>query len=293
MFMNLIRFFKVVFIRFLRKANELIANAYLYKYYKAKANFFEDEIKFNDDYCELVTIAFNNPQVIKYQIKCLKKFFSYPFIYTVFDNSTDTLKSEEIQSICKNENVGYVLLPKQNKYQRKDVSYSHGIAINWVYLNFIKKRKHKYFAILDHDIFPIKMFDIQNYLKGQPFYGLLLHNHKSRFVKKDIFFLWAGFSFFCTEQVVNLPLDFRPNWKYNADTGSRNYNCLYRFYDINKIERCRDKKIFFDNKNDFWNNGAALFDCGWLHMWNGSNYSNSQNWEQKLENVCTMLDEHL
>lgn len=36
----------------------------------------------------MAVVAFNNSGVVEYQIRSLKKFFEYPFRYTVYDNST-------------------------------------------------------------------------------------------------------------------------------------------------------------------------------------------------------------
>lgn len=38
-------------------------------------------------FCDLAVVAFNNAKVIEYQIRCLKRFFNFPYRYTVFDNS--------------------------------------------------------------------------------------------------------------------------------------------------------------------------------------------------------------
>lgn len=42
----------------------------------------------NTEFCDLAVVTFNNSEVVEYQIRTLKKFFKYPFRYTVFDNST-------------------------------------------------------------------------------------------------------------------------------------------------------------------------------------------------------------
>lgn len=105
-------------------------------------------------------MTFNNSEVVEYQIRTLKKFFKYPFRYTVFDNSTKENKSEEILAICKKYSVGYVKLPKQEFLPKGYGSYSHGIACNYLFNKYIKNGGAKYFMLLDHDLFLIDDFDI-------------------------------------------------------------------------------------------------------------------------------------
>lgn len=100
------------------------------------------------EFIDLAVVAFNNSKVIEYQIRCLNKFFLYPFRYTIFDNSTDEIKSEEIRKVAKKYVAGYVKLPKQEFLQKKFGSYSHGIACNYLYNRYVKNGGGKYFGLL-------------------------------------------------------------------------------------------------------------------------------------------------
>lgn len=90
------------------------------------------------DFCDLAVVAFNNAKVIEYQIRCLNRFFVFPFRYTVFDNSTDDKIVVQIMEVCKKHDVGYIRLPKQDFLPNGYVSYSHGIACNYIYHRYIK-----------------------------------------------------------------------------------------------------------------------------------------------------------
>ena len=116
-------------------------------------------------------MTFNNSEVVEYQIRTLKKFFKYPFRYTVFDNSTKKSVSKEILSICKKYLVGYVKLPKQEFLPKGYGSYSHGIACNYLFNKYIKDGGAKYFMLLDHDIFLIDDFDISTQFDQQFFFS--------------------------------------------------------------------------------------------------------------------------
>lgn len=109
----------------------------------------------------LFSIAFNNVDVIKYQIKLINKNLSGDFIYCIVDNSSDLQKSNEIRTLCTQFEIPYILLPRKfninnlKKYINVP-SFSHGLALNWLYNNFILVNKISKFGFFDHDIFPIK-----------------------------------------------------------------------------------------------------------------------------------------
>ena len=134
--------------------------------------------------------------MVEYQIRTLKKFFKYPFRYTVFDNSTNEERSAEILAICKKHSVGYVKLPKQEFLPKGYGSYSHGIACNYLFNKYIKNGGAKYFMLLDHDIFLIDDFDISKQFDSQFFYGAL---YLARFVGDEngcYLEAWSRFSSF-------------------------------------------------------------------------------------------------
>ena len=124
------------------------------------------------EFCDLAVVTFNNSKVVDYQIRCLNRYFKFPFRFTVFDNSTNENIAAEINEICKKHEIVYVKLPKQNFIPKGMGSYSHGIACNYLFEKYIRQGGAKYFGLLDHDIFPVKDFDISEYLEKQFFYGV-------------------------------------------------------------------------------------------------------------------------
>lgn len=121
------------------------------------------------EFCDLAVVSFNNSKVVEYQIRSLNRFFKFPFRYTVFDNSTKEVVSEEILAICKKHEVGYVKLPRQEFLPKGWGCYSHGIACNYLFRKFVKFGGAKYFMLLDHDLFLVDDFDISKKLKAQFF----------------------------------------------------------------------------------------------------------------------------
>lgn len=233
------------------------------------------------DFCDLATVSFNNAKLVSYQIRTLQKFFSYPFRYTVFDNSTDDETSDEIYRLCSLHNVGYVRLPEQDFIPAGYGSYSHGIACNYLFYNYIQGGGSKYFGLLDHDIFPIEKFDINGYLEKQEFYGI-----------KHGRYLWPGFFFVRMSHIENIKLDFRPSLWLHGDTGACNRYRLFRHVDFSKYETPSDEHRLFGNSKDIFEDGYSYFSCGWIHCWNASNYM-GKDMHDKMRRIFLLLEEAL
>ena len=141
---------------------------------------------------DLYTITFNNPKIVEYQIKLIKKNIAGKYRHIICDNSNVEEHSNKIKEICIANDVTYfhVDIDVPSGY-----SDSHGRALNWVYTNVIVKREND-FGFIDHDIFPIKRFNIEEYLKNRDLYGYLRYAGK-------IWFLWPTFSFFKYDYVID------------------------------------------------------------------------------------------
>ena len=275
---------------------------------KLSANKFSMPAYYSKDYdkttgIDLITVAFNNPKVIEYQIKLIRKFAQGDFTILICDNSNVKEKSEAIRKVCEDLDVTFIRVqPKKNPNGYSD---SHGIALNWIYQNIIKKRGNN-FAFLDHDIFPVKPVNVEEYIKTQDFYGYKNLPHKETFLNKNMWYIWPGLSFFNYSALKDKDVNFG-KWRrfgflkvVGADTGSANWPVLYSkcnpenirfastsFWNIKKNSETDDFQIrelaqteliqYFDNEN-------------WLHMIDGSEWQDSKG---KTEMVYKLLDKIL
>ena len=148
----------------------------------------------------LITVAYNQVDMIQHQLRLLPKYLSDPFSHIVVDNSSNKKTRQEIASVCHDRNIGYVSLPK-NFYTWS--SSSHGLALNWAYQHLVKTINPRWAGFLDHDIFPVRKHSILEHLKHRPFYG-------QRDRREDIWYLWPGFSFYQTSWLKSVSVDFKP-----------------------------------------------------------------------------------
>ncbi len=168
----------------------------------------------------MVTIAFNDPEVVQVQAKLIQR-FTQDSIHVVADNSSDDSAAKSIEENCRAANVQYVRLPN-NPWQGQSVaSRSHGQAMNWVWQRIHLIAEPTAFGFIDHDLFPTTACDPFEPLLRHAFYG-------DKRWASDRWFLWAGFCFFRFQDVASLKLDFSQDWFLGLDTGGANWDSLYR-----------------------------------------------------------------
>ena len=259
-------------------------------------DYYSSDYKNNNGKRILVTVAFNNPKVIEYQIKLIKKYIKGDFIHIICDNSNRIDSAQGIRNVCIQNEVTYIRVNSDIKPH--GYSDSHGVALNWIWENILSK-KEKDFALLDHDIFPIQEQNIEDYFDIENFWGSIRN-------KNGRWYLWPGFAFYRFDAVKNKKLNFR-RYKHfgfikakNADTGSANWNCLYSKYNVIFIRNCdvasvdlstnsiplsnKDNNYVFENCIEYFNNKT------WLHSINGSVWHDDNG---KIELVYKCLDEKL
>ena len=237
---------------------------------------------------DIITIAFNNLELIQYQTRFLKKFIRDNYCHIIIDNSTDNTIRQQIYQYCLENDIAYVGLPK-NRLNLVGPSYSHAAALNYTYKHVIKKRQPFAFGQIDHDLFPTRPISIAAKLTNQPIYGPLR-------LRDKWWYLSAIMSFFRFDFVCDKKVDFMPVTpdKIYLDSGGGNWYSLYSQLDREQIifpnecieplreggDRHGDSLEFFDDKL-------------WLHTINGSCWKTINNQSEKTNQVCAYLDELL
>lgn len=245
--------------------------------YKTDTIFFD---KLNDNnIVDLVTVAFNNSTVIKAQSQLVKKFFKDNYNYCVFDNSTNETESKKIKDFCIKNKLDYVKI-KNSGFKKP--SENHAIALNFIYYEYINKRKAKYFGIIDHDIFPTKDYKIMNILDEQPFFGYLKEN-------QHIKYLWPGFCFFRFDYCKDKKINFMTKWSLGGDVGSSNYKTLYNKKIDNYKYASFERHNILDGENA-QNCMYSILDNCWVHLLNGGNWAKAKDFEKKQKLFGEMIN---
>ncbi len=216
----------------------------------------------------IVTIAFNNKDILETQYSYLQENLEDTFDYCIADNSSDKNKAEGIKQFCTKNNISYIKIPA-NPLTGVRASGSHGVALNWVYRNIIKKYKPTYFGFLDHDIFPLEKTNIIRKMRGG-YYGIIRMRHA------PYWYFWPGFSFFEYDKFKKYCFDFAPyhagkNGLTFLDTGGANYYTISRKIDRSVLAEAASTLIDLSTGKE-WIRGTdtrrtfELIDKSWLHM---------------------------
>ena len=244
------------------------------------------------DHCEMMilTVAFNNEQLIERQIELIKENIKDEnFRYMVADNSTSRQKRKAIKEVCHRNGIDYIAVPRTMcRLTNYQCAISHGAALNWVYYHFLREMKPKRFAIIDHDIFPVRPYNLTSALGEKDFYGVLRSCGEE-------WYLWPGWCIFNFERFTAKP-NFEPIFtrKNFLDTGGSNYVRYYYKYNIQDIafpivKTLRYKKTegLSRHCDILHSDYIQIVNDSWLHIINGSNYANIPGKEDMIHQVLS------
>lgn len=229
---------------------------------------------------DIVTVAFNNPRVVSWQLDAVARHLQDPHCLTIVDNSTNREARRQIQHECDTRGSGYVGMPSW-LLRGSDPSGSHGHALNWAYRKFLRPRRADFFGFLDHDIFPFRRTHVITHVRRSGAWGLVQERDHG-------WYLWPGFSFFSRAATEGRMLDFRP--APGLDTGGANYLPLFR--DLNKTAL-----ETLEHQHARWLEGASgrtqetSYELigDWVHTFNASDWRGTGNKDAQINEILRRL----
>lgn len=228
-----------------------------------------------------VIVVFNTDAYLQKQIDLFREFVIGDI--AVIDNSSDRNTPSKIKRICTDNKIEYI---KTATYEG-DFSRSHAFACNTA-INLYRK-DYDSLLLCDHDIFPLKHVEIQQYDKY-----LLGGIHQMR--KSPKFhepnrviynYMWPGLLFLNTLQLKEAELDMMPTIVSDTflDTGGQ----LYKI-----INGKPDRICYFEEKHMETEYGNyALIENGWMHFLKGSNWNEDPNHEKRINHLMKILESNI
>ena len=238
--------------------------------------------------CEmlLLTVAFNDERLIEKQIEQIKTMIKdMDYQHLVVDNSLNKKKRGAVKAVCKQYGIEYIQIPYLiTLLFHYQIAVSHGAALNWLYYHYLREKRPMRFSLLDHDIFPVRDFNMTRILGQRDFYGV------SR-IKEGEWYLWPGFCIYNFDTFTKEP-DFLPRYtkKNFLDTGGGNYRKFYCKYSLKDVAfpevrtiRIKNSKELVRRCDIYHSDYVQIVDDAWLHLINGSNYANIKGKDDVIE----------
>lgn len=230
----------------------------------------------------IITVTFNGAKLLEYQLKTLKKYCTDNYEFIIVDNSNNNNEMVKIKNICDENNITYIRTDINVYNTNNNASNNHGLALNYVHEKL--KNDFDYLLFLDHDLFPIKPFSVEEMLGHNIIGGCEQIIANTRY-------LWPGFMMFSKLEET---FDFTPSPP--LDTGGK----LSGF-----INKNIDKVLFIDNKhvpidlklnNNFMHEFYDDIHNGtFMHFIKASNWCNVnvETFNLRQNHLFGMLDEYI
>lgn len=172
------------------------------------------------------TYAFNRPEFVRFQKDTLEKFLLDDYEFVVFNDAKTPSTYREIREVCNELGLRCVDMP-QKLHTSTNASGRNAAIVNYS----LRKEGFNHPGIvilLDSDMFLVKPFSVEGYMKHHPLSGLYQSRSQGN---AFIEYLWIGLVFL---DMPNLPgrkyIDFSPgNVKgVQTDTGGNTHYYLSR-----------------------------------------------------------------
>lgn len=233
--------------------------------------------------------AFNRPDLLSYQIKCIRTYLKNEHEIYVIHDSRNSEYVSDFSLICDQCNINFY---HNNSLPGRSPSDYHSNSVQWAYDNVMMKEcKDDFVLILDHDMFLIDEFDVGDYMKGYDAAGCLQQRGKVKY-------FWTGLTILNMKTVSNIVFDFK-NGTYHGellDTGGGTCNLLNH-----KTIKYKDTGVEYPDdyqdinlKDPSVSNGFNFelhMDSKFLHSRNASSWHNNMKVEDshKTSIIHTIL----
>ncbi len=185
--------------------------------YRSLAAVFESIVSADPSKLFIITVSFNDQELVQLHYASLKKYLRDRYEYFVIDNSNVEDEAEKTKAYCLKEKINYIRLAKN---PGPDGSLHHGLALNWAYRNIIKKYNPARFGFIDFDLFLTKEINISEHLDHADAWGIITERERPLLTfLPHMFYFWIGLAFFRAERFKDHDPNFLPAW--GVDTGGR------------------------------------------------------------------------
>lgn len=170
---------------------------------------------------QIFTFVFNRPDLFKKQIEFFKGNFVGEYQLNAVCDYRDKKYLNQFKVLCDEEGVSFYPHESQDNL---DPSSYHGLVVTWAYENvMLKEYPNDYALIVDHDMFLIDKFNLEEYMEGFDVSGCAQ-------CRGDIKYVWPGLTILDIAKTKDISFNFLPGSIDNEqlDTGGGTYILLKR-----------------------------------------------------------------
>ena len=235
----------------------------------------------NKNEVAIIIITYNNSQLIKKQVECIRWFCKDDADIIIVDNSTD---ADTIAAIKYYNDTELHCKYLKTDATSKNGSESHCFSANLSYLKF--KDDYKFIMYLDFDCFPIKDFSIKELLAGKIMTGMGQR-------KGELEYFWPGCTMWDNEQIDRNLVNFAVSHELELDTGGMMFKIIEKY----GKEKCPFfNEIHVQNPNftkTMYNFYALINDGMFMHFINSSNWNPTECHQERMNSLLNLLEEKI
>ena len=210
----------------------------------------------------VLTVAFNQPALIRLQLEGLTRFIHPAPAIIIVDNSSHPESRQEIAALAKEFGATYIRAPF-NPFSSFQGSLSHASTLDWAWSRIIGESRVNNVLLLDHDIFPVAKLSLGSLFQGVAAAGV-------REERAGMWYLWPGFLAINRDLMGGPPLSFMPYRE--LDTGGSLWRSHYQSLSKDSTKFLTQAPHQVGERGNKQESEIELIDGRWVHLVDGSGW---------------------
>ena len=209
-----------------------------------------------------VTVAFNQPHLIRIQLESLRLFAPKDYQVLVIDSSTEQGKRDQIREVCGSYDALYIRGP-WNLFSYFQGSLSHSSTLDWMWHGLLKTLKRSIVGFLDHDIFLVDKLDESYFSRDYRATG-------RKELRAGKWAFWPGLLILPVSELSKPGITFMPYRE--LDSGGSLWLTLYRVHPEEEFRFL--SRTFFEvaHGSRVEASSVEVIDGRWVHLMDGSGW---------------------
>ena len=228
---------------------------------------------------QIFTFVFNRPDLFKKQIEFFKRNFVGEYQLNAVCDYRIERYLNQFKEMCEEEGVSFY--PHRSP-DNLSPSFYHGLAVTWAYENvMLKECPNDYALIVDHDMFLIDKFNLEEYMNGFDVSGCAQD-------RGNITYVWPGLMVIDIAKTKDISFNFLPCsvGKEQLDTGGGTYLLLgelnFKPSSIGYPDTYNGLDLL---KNDEGYGFELHLDKKFIHFRNACSWHNNYNVSEKSDKI--------